>query len=161
MRALTHTVRDAGPRAVIAIDEEAGDVTRLHARRSPVPGAAALGAVDDVDLTGVAARAIGAVRPPGSTSTSRRSSTSTAPDNPVIGARSFGADAASSPDTPPPAVAGVQETGVVPAPSTSPVTVTPTRTAHLELPIVTAPAGTLTARELVPFRRDLDAGASA
>ncbi len=28
VRALTHTIRDAGPRAVIAIDEEGGDVTR-------------------------------------------------------------------------------------------------------------------------------------
>ena len=49
LRALTHTIRDAGPRAVIAIDEEGGDVTRVHARHgSPVLGAAALGAADDL-----------------------------------------------------------------------------------------------------------------
>ena len=37
---------------MVAIDEEGGDVTRLHADvGSPVLGAAALGAADDVDLT--------------------------------------------------------------------------------------------------------------
>ena len=40
VRALTHTIRDAGPRAVIAVDEEGGDVTRLHARDGQ-PGARA------------------------------------------------------------------------------------------------------------------------
>ena len=61
MRALTHTIRDAGPRAVIAVDEEGGDVTRLHARDgSPVLGAAALGAADDLGLTRVTGHAIGA-----------------------------------------------------------------------------------------------------
>jgi hypothetical protein len=44
---------------LIAADEEGGDVTRLHAvSGSDLPGNAALGAVDDEDVTASAARAI-------------------------------------------------------------------------------------------------------
>src|SRR5262249_14457343 len=51
LRALTRAGLDASPLAVIAVDEEGGDVSRLHAHDgSPVLGAAALGVVDDLDL---------------------------------------------------------------------------------------------------------------
>ncbi len=66
---------------MIAIDEEGGDVTRLHARHgSPVLGAAALGAADDLALTRETGHAIGAelAAASASTSTSARSPTSTA-----------------------------------------------------------------------------------
>jgi beta-N-acetylhexosaminidase len=49
---LTATLRDRRPDVLLAIDEEGGDVTRLaHRTGSPYPGNAALGVVDDVDLT--------------------------------------------------------------------------------------------------------------
>src|SRR5262245_7104220 len=50
--ALTAELHRARPDALIGIDEEGGDVTRLEARGgSSYPGNLALGAVDDVDLT--------------------------------------------------------------------------------------------------------------
>ena len=46
---------------MVAVDEEGGDVTRLHADTgSPVLGAAALGVVDDVDLTRATGALVGA-----------------------------------------------------------------------------------------------------
>ena len=50
LRGLTDAIRAANPRAVIAIDEEGGDVTRLFQDvGSPYPGAAILGRLDDLD----------------------------------------------------------------------------------------------------------------
>ena len=58
--ALTAAVRGLAPRAVVVVDEEGGDVTRLHALTgSPVLGPAALGAADDLALTRATGRAIG------------------------------------------------------------------------------------------------------
>src|SRR3569833_1851134 len=49
---LTARLRSVRPDALIASDEEGGDVTRLaHRTGSPYPGNAALGAVDDPALT--------------------------------------------------------------------------------------------------------------
>ena len=56
----TPTLRAANPLAVIAIDEEGGDVTRLfYDRGAPYPGNALLGRIDDLDLTERVARAVG------------------------------------------------------------------------------------------------------
>ena len=50
--ALTAALREAGGEPVVSLDEEGGDVTRLaYHEGSPYPGNAALGAVDDVELT--------------------------------------------------------------------------------------------------------------
>jgi beta-glucosidase-like glycosyl hydrolase len=58
---LTASLRSVRPDALIAIDEEGGDVTRLaHRTGSPYPGNAALGAVDDPGLTRAVYAAIGA-----------------------------------------------------------------------------------------------------
>jgi len=57
---LTAQLRSARPDVIVATDEEGGDVTRLcYAHGSPYPGNAALGVVDDVDLTHGIYRAIG------------------------------------------------------------------------------------------------------
>ena len=59
VRALTDAIREANPLALIAIDEEGGDVTRLYyATGSPYPGNALLGRIDDLDLTADVARAV-------------------------------------------------------------------------------------------------------
>ena len=53
--------RSASPRAVVAVDEEGGDVTRIaHLTGSPYPGNAALGAVDHPKLTHAVHRALAA-----------------------------------------------------------------------------------------------------
>src|SRR4029453_16280850 len=59
--ALNAQLRDAAPHPIISVDEEGGDVTRLaHPQGSPYPGNAALGAVDDPDLTERVYSAMGA-----------------------------------------------------------------------------------------------------
>ena len=72
------SVRAVSSGAVLAVDEEGGDVTRLHVPDgSPVLGPLALGAADDLALTRAVGRAIGlrARRRSASTSTSARSRT--------------------------------------------------------------------------------------
>jgi beta-N-acetylhexosaminidase len=60
VRAYTATVRAAAPYAVVAVDEEGGDVTRLHVPEgSPVLGPLALGTAGDLELTRAVGRAIG------------------------------------------------------------------------------------------------------
>src|SRR5262249_56385743 len=58
---LTEALRAAAPDLLIATDEEGGDVTRVwYDTGSPYPGNAALGAVDEVELTERVHAAIGA-----------------------------------------------------------------------------------------------------
>ena len=79
LRDLTGAIMDANPYAIIAIDEEGGDVTRLFAATgAPFPGNAVLGRLDDLDTTRDTAAAIGwSLRRAGCTSTSLLASTST------------------------------------------------------------------------------------
>ena len=52
LRALTDAIYAENPRALIAVDEEGGDVTRLfHDVGSPSPGNAVLGRIDDLAST--------------------------------------------------------------------------------------------------------------
>ena len=93
--ALSAAIRAANPRAVIAVDEEGGDVTRLHAMTgSPVLGPAALGAADDLWLTRETGRAIGAELAAVGVNLDLGpvADVNSNPDNPVIGTRSFGDD---------------------------------------------------------------------
>src|SRR5260370_219815 len=61
LAALTASLRSASAvEPVIAIDEEAGDVTRVFYAGCPYPGNAALGAVDDVSVTRDVYAAVGA-----------------------------------------------------------------------------------------------------
>jgi beta-N-acetylhexosaminidase len=88
-------LRGARSDVLIAIDEEGGDVTRLaHRTGSPYPGNAALGVVDDLELTCSVYAAIGAdlARAGINLDLAPTVDVNTADDNPIIGTRSFGAD---------------------------------------------------------------------
>jgi Glycosyl hydrolase family 3 N terminal domain len=62
LRSLVAQLREHNPDVLIAVDEEGGIVTRMdEATGSSYPGNAALGAVDDVALTGQIAQSIGAM----------------------------------------------------------------------------------------------------
>jgi beta-N-acetylhexosaminidase len=94
VRALTDAIRAANPDALIAIDEEGGDVTRLHqATGSPTPGNAVLGRLDDLALTRAVGEAIGwELRRAGvNLDFAPDVDVNSNPLNPVIGVRSFGA----------------------------------------------------------------------
>ena len=161
LRALNATLRAANPAAVIAIDEEGGDVTRLfYDRGAPFPGNAVLGRIDDVELTRRVASAVGeALVATGCTLTFAPDVDVNAnPDNPVIGVRSFGADAELVARHTTAWVEGLQQTGVAASAKHFPGHGDSAADSHLELPVVDMPIETLRARELVPFRAAIAAG---
>ncbi|WP_214413044.1 glycoside hydrolase family 3 protein [Sphaerisporangium fuscum] len=94
---LTAALRAENPDALVGIDEETGDVTRLEARTgSSRPGNYALGVVDDVALTEEIARGVGADLAAAGVDVdfAPTADVNSNPANPVIGLRSFGADPA-------------------------------------------------------------------
>ncbi|MCD2441754.1 hypothetical protein LQ757_05620 [Agromyces sp. SYSU K20354] len=161
LRALNETLRAANPDAVIAIDEEGGDVTRLfYDRGAPFPGNAVLGRIDDVELTRRVAAAVGeALVGTGCTLTFAPDVDVNAnPDNPVIGVRSFGADAELVARHTAAWVDGLQQTGVAASAKHFPGHGDTATDSHLELPVVDLAIETLRARELMPFRAAIEAG---
>ncbi|MGW9632326.1 glycoside hydrolase family 3 protein [Agromyces sp. NPDC055520] len=161
LRALNAALREANPLAVIAIDEEGGDVTRLfYDRGAPFPGNAVLGRIDDVELTARVARAVGeALAATGCTVTFAPDVDVNAnPDNPVIGVRSFGADPELVARHSAAWTAALQETGVAASAKHFPGHGDTATDSHLALPVVDVPLATLRERELVPFRAAIAAG---
>ncbi|HET6671824.1 MAG TPA: glycoside hydrolase family 3 N-terminal domain-containing protein [Agromyces sp.] len=162
LRRLNLALRSAGPLAVVAIDEEGGDVTRLfYDRGAPYPGAALLGRVDDVELTERVAAAVGeALRATGCTVTfAPDADVNTNPDNPVIGVRSFGADPELVARHSAAWVRGVQSAGVAASAKHFPGHGDTATDSHLALPVVDVGLEVLRDRELAPFRAAIAAGA--
>ena len=160
--ALNTALRQANPLAVVAIDEEGGDVTRLfYDRGAPYPGNALLGRIDDVDLTERVARTVGeALAALGCTVTFAPDvDVNSNPDNPVIGVRSFGADPSLAARHAAAWVRGVQSTGVAASAKHFPGHGDTATDSHLALPVVDVALETLRERELVPFRAAIAAGA--
>jgi beta-N-acetylhexosaminidase len=161
---LSAAITKANPHAVIAVDEEGGDVSRLHTREpSPVLGAAALGAVDDVALTEDVGRWVGTeLAAVGITlDLAPDADVNSNPDNPVIGTRSFGADASRVAAHTAAWTRGLQSTGVAACAKHFPGHGDTATDSHLALPRIDVDAETLAARELVPFAATIDAGVAA
>ncbi|BFU42752.1 glycoside hydrolase family 3 N-terminal domain-containing protein [Krasilnikovia sp. MM14-A1004] len=161
---LTAELRRARADVLIAIDEEGGDVTRLaHRTGSPYPGNAALGAVDDVDLTRSVYAAIGADLAAAGVNLNLAPTVdvNTADDNPIIGTRSFGADPARVARHAAAAVAGLQGVGVAACAKHFPGHGATIADSHLELPTVDAPLAVLRERDLPPFAAVVSAGVQA
>jgi beta-N-acetylhexosaminidase len=161
---LTATLRDRRPDVLLAVDEEGGDVTRLaHRTGSPYPGNAALGAVDDVDVTRAVYAAIGAELATAGVNLNFAPTVdvNTADDNPIIGTRSFGADPELVTRHGTAAVAGLRATGVAACAKHFPGHGATVSDSHLELPTVDAPIGVLRERDLPPFVAAVAAGTPA
>ncbi|MBK0419483.1 hypothetical protein JD276_10605 [Leucobacter sp. CSA1] len=164
LRELGEALRRTRSDALIAIDEEGGEVTRLHYRSgAPYPGAAVLGRIDDEAYTervgaavarDVLASGFNLVLGPDADVNSN-------PANPVIGTRSFGAD----PDLAARHVAawvrGAQAAGVAACPKHFPGHGDTAQDSHLALPAVDAPSELIERRDLPPFRAAVEAGARA
>ena len=151
---LTDAIRAANPHAVIAIDEEGGDVTRLFQDvGSPYPGAAILGRLDDVTLTRAVAERVGRqLRAVGvDLNFAPDADINSSDDNPVIGTRSFGADPALVARHTGAWVEGLQSTGVAASAKHFPGHGDTATDSHLALPVVDLPLAVLRERELVPF----------
>jgi beta-N-acetylhexosaminidase len=146
---------------IVAIDEEAGDVTRLwYQEGSRYPGNLALGAVDDVALTEQVARSVAGdlgrfginyTYAPTVDVNSER-------ENPVIGTRSFGEDPALVARHGAAFVRGLQAQSVAASATHFPGHGATRTDSHHDLPVIDCDELTLRERELVPFAAALAAG---
>jgi beta-N-acetylhexosaminidase len=158
---LTAQLREARADVLVAVDEEGGDVTRLgHRTGSPYPGNAALGAVDDRDLTRSVYAAIGAdlVAAGINLDLAPTVDVNTADDNPIIGTRSFAADPDVVARHAAAAIEGLQEPGVAACAKHFPGHGATVTDSHLELPTVDATPDLLRRRDLPPFAAAVAAG---
>ncbi|MGC4893624.1 glycoside hydrolase family 3 protein [Micromonospora sp. DT31] len=162
--ALTAGLRAERPDVVVAIDEEAGDVTRIEsARGSSRPGNHALGAVDDPALTEAVARDLGAeLAAVGVTlDYAPDADVNSDPDNPVIGVRAFGADPHLVARHTAAWVRGLQAGGVAACAKHFPGHGDTRVDSHHDLPRIGGDRARLDAVELAPFRAAVAAGAQA
>jgi beta-N-acetylhexosaminidase len=162
VRSLVGQIRRARPDAIVAIDEEGGDVTRLHyAEGAPYPGAALLGRIDDLELTARIGRAVAAdlVSVGADLNLAPVADVNSDPRNPVIGVRSFGAD----PELVARHVAAFtrahEAVGVATSVKHFPGHGDTATDSHLALPVVDVPLEVLRERDLPPFRAAIEAGA--
>jgi beta-N-acetylhexosaminidase len=162
LAALVGEIRAAQPDALVAIDEEGGDVTRLHyVDGSPYPGAALLGRIDDVELTAsVGAAVAGELRGIGvDLNLAPVADVNSDPRNPVIGVRSFGADPVLAARHVAAFTAAHERAGVATSVKHFPGHGDTAADSHLALPVVDVAFDVLRARDLPPFRAAIDAGA--
>ena len=161
LRALTEAITAENPYAIIALDEEGGDVTRLFAATgAPFPGNAVLGRLDDVDTTQDIAAAIGwSLRQAGCTvNFAPCVDINSRADNPVIGVRSFGSEAERVARHTRAWVAGLQSAGIAASAKHFPGHGDTAEDSHVSLPIVKRSLKELRQRELQPFAAAIDAG---
>jgi beta-N-acetylhexosaminidase len=162
--ALTEAITAENPDAIIAIDEEGGDVTRLFADTgAPFPGNAVLGRLDDLDTTRDTAAAIGwALRRAGCTvDFAPCVDVNSQSDNPVIGVRSFSSDAEQVARHGRAWVSGLQSTGVGATAKHFPGHGDTAQDSHVSLPVVNRSLDELRRRELLPFAAAIEAGCQA
>jgi beta-N-acetylhexosaminidase len=159
--ALTAQLRAERPDVLVAIDEEAGDVTRFESRQgSSRPGNLALGAVDDPELTEAVARDLGAdLANAGITlDYAPDADVNSNPRNPVIGVRAFGAEPHLVARHAAAFVRGLQSAGVAACAKHFPGHGDTSVDSHLDLPLIDRDRRQLADCELVPFRAAIEAG---
>jgi beta-N-acetylhexosaminidase len=151
--AVAAQARAVDPEALVSLDEEGGDVTRLeYAVGSSYPGNLALGEADDLDLTRrtAAAMAQDLVAAGVNYNLAPSLDVNSDPRNPIIGVRSFGAEAHK-----------VTRHGVAVAAKHFPGHGDTVTDPHLTMPKVEADATTLHRRELAPFAAAAEAGVAS
>lgn len=162
LRSLTEQIRQANPDAIIAIDEEGGDVTRVHyVDGSPYPGAALLGRVDDLAETARVGRAVADVLGwiGANLNLAPVADVNSDPRNPVIGVRSFGADPALVARHVAAFTRAHEAVGVATSVKHFPGHGATAADSHLALPVVDVSLDVLRERDLPPFRAAIEAGA--
>jgi beta-N-acetylhexosaminidase len=141
---------------LLAIDEEGGDVTRLEWQTgSSYPGGAALGEVDDVEVTQSVAASIAAeLAAVGVNWNLAPVADVNVPANPVIGTRAFGSDDELVARHVAAYVRGTQDRGVAACAKHFPGHGATEQDSHLELPVVSGPVED----GLAPFRAAIASG---
>jgi beta-N-acetylhexosaminidase len=161
LEGLTLPLRDMRDDLIVAIDEEAGDVTRLwYAEGSRYPGNLALGAIDDVALTEEVAQAVAAdlARLGVNYTYAPTVDVNSERENPVIGTRSFGEDPALVARHGAAFVRGLQSRGVAASAKHFPGHGATRVDSHHDVPVIDCSVETLHERELVPFVAAIEAG---
>ncbi|MHA4819247.1 glycoside hydrolase family 3 protein [Streptomyces aculeolatus] len=159
--ALTAALRAENPDLIIAIDEEAGDVTRIEAGTGATrPGNLALGAVDDVELTEQVAYDIGRQLHAMGVSLNYAPSAdvNSNPKNPVIGVRAFGARTDLVCRHTAAWIRGLQSAGVAACAKHFPGHGDTSVDSHHGLPHVAADAREIARTALPPFTAAMEAG---
>ena len=162
--ALTAQLRAERPDVVVAIDEEAGDVTRFESRHgSSRPGNLALGAIDDPALTESVAHDLGCDLAHAGITLDYAPDTdvNSNPDNPIIGVRAFGAEPGLVARQGAAFVRGLQSAGVAACAKHFPGHGDTAIDSHHAVPVIDRGRAELDACELVPFRAAIAAGAQA
>ncbi len=151
------------PPLLVGVDQEGGTVTRLRPPFTTVPSQMAQAASADPAaayrcalLTGRQLRAFGI-----NLNFAPVLDVNCNPDNPVIGTRSFGEDAAAVTHLALEALRGYQEAGVVATGKHFPGHGDTNLDSHLGLPVVRHPRGRLDKMELAPFVAAFEAGLPA
>lgn len=163
LRELNHEILAANPRALIAIDEEGGDVTRLHHLvGSPFPGNAILGRIDDGDLTEEVAHQVGRELADVDVSLDFAPDVdiNSNPDNPVIGVRSFGSDPDNVARHSVRWISGFHAAGPLACVKHFPGHGDTSADSHKALPVIDRSLDELRERELIPFKAAIQAGVS-
>jgi beta-N-acetylhexosaminidase len=162
--ALTAQLRAERPDVLVAIDEEAGDVTRIESRHgSSRPGNLALGAIDDPGLTEAVARDLGADLAAAGINFDYApdADVNSNPDNPVIGVRAFGAEPHLVARHSAAFVRGLQASGVAACAKHFPGHGDTSVDSHHSLPLIDRGRAELDSCELLPFRAAIAAGVRA
>lgn len=152
--ALTRTIHQLNPGAVISADEEGGDVTRLQAQEgSSLPGNAALGAIDDVELSFQVGKTYGElISQVGiDLALSPNLDVASEPCNPVIGVRSFGASPMLVAQHGHAFAQGLHHAGVSSCGKHFPGHGATTQDSHLDLPRLDASLELMHLRDIPPF----------
>lgn len=165
VRRLTDAIQACAPAGrpfLIAIDQEGGQLLGLGAGSTPFPGNMALGAADDPDLTGRVAMAIGRelLAVGVNLDYAPVADLATNPANPSLGVRSFGSDPARVAAHVAAFVSGLESVGVAATIKHFPGKGDAGVDTHHQLATVRRSLPELEARELVPFRAGVAAGAS-
>jgi len=158
------SIRETAPDALVAIDEEGGDVTRLdYLRGSAYPGNFALGVVDDVYLTYSVASSIAADLLANGVNYNLAPSVdvNSDPRNPVIGVRSFGADSSRVAAHGVAYIKGMQDAGIATSAKHFPGHGATVADSHHALPVIDADLETFRRRELPPFAAAIEAGTTS
>ncbi|WP_030179309.1 glycoside hydrolase family 3 protein [Streptomyces violaceorubidus] len=161
---LTARLRAENPDLIVAIDEEAGDVTRIEsATGSSRPGNFALGTVDDAALTEAVAADLGRqLRTAGvSLDYAPSADVNSNPDNPIIGVRSFGSDPEVVSRHTTAWIRGLQSSGVAACAKHFPGHGDVAVDSHHDLPAYPAGRDEIAAQALPPFRAAVAAGVRA
>ena len=159
--ALSAEIHRLAPRAMIGIDEEGGSVTRLETSTgSTVPGAAQLGALDDVEATRATAYEIArrVDRIGADVVIGPVADVNTDPRNPVIGVRAFGDDTDLVSRHVVAAVQGIQEAGLAACAKHYPGHGDTRTDSHHDLPRLELTADQIESAHLPPFAAAVQAG---